>query len=187
MHDTDETIIELLRWRLARAEADAPPAPRAARLLELARPWWETWPERFRELVGRLGQMQVAYGHAMSEPRRGRSGHAVPALIARGGGGGGDEHEASARVLYLAVRDGRLHLRIRLDAGPEPAEPTFEATFIAGEAAQPIFAARATLSVEHEYRVDAELPEEVAAEWARLKVTDRMPFRLILRTDASSG
>jgi hypothetical protein len=183
--DTDETIIELLRWRLARAEADAPPAPRAARLLELARPWWDTWPERFGELVARLGQMQVAYGLAMTEPRRGRNGgHAVPALIARGGD---DEHEASARVLYLGVRGGRLHLRFRLDAGPQPAEPTFEATFVAGDAAHPMLAARATLSVESEYRLDAELPDEVAAEWARLKVTDRMPFRLILRTDASSG
>ena len=41
---TEIHIGQLLRWRLARAEAEA---PRAARLLELSRPWWETLPERF--------------------------------------------------------------------------------------------------------------------------------------------
>ena len=64
------SIEQLLRWRLARAEAEAPPAPRAARLLELSRPWWETWPERFAGVVARLGQMEVSYGHAMAESRR---------------------------------------------------------------------------------------------------------------------
>jgi len=34
-------VEKLLRWRLSEAEEDAPPAPRATRLLELIRPWWE--------------------------------------------------------------------------------------------------------------------------------------------------
>src|SRR5256885_3187372 len=66
-------IEELLRWRVAKAETDAPPAPRAARLLEMARPWWEIWPERFQSFVERLGGIQVAYGHAMAEPGQSRS------------------------------------------------------------------------------------------------------------------
>jgi hypothetical protein len=37
------TVEQLLVWRLAQAEADAPPAPRAERLLDLVLPWW---PER---------------------------------------------------------------------------------------------------------------------------------------------
>src|SRR5438477_12791678 len=73
-------IEQLLRWRLAQAEAEAPPAPRAARLLERARPWWESWPERFQSVIERLTRIQIAYGHAMAEPQS-RSGHPVPALI----------------------------------------------------------------------------------------------------------
>jgi hypothetical protein len=41
-------VEQLLRWRLAQAEAAAPSAPRAAQLLEMARPWSacnEYWPE----------------------------------------------------------------------------------------------------------------------------------------------
>src|SRR5262245_39553982 len=96
---TKVPISQLLRWRLSQAEAEAPPAPRAARLLELARPWWETWPEQFRALVGRLGQMQIAYGHA-ADARPARGGFPVPALIALGS----QEIEASASVLYVNVR-----------------------------------------------------------------------------------
>src|SRR5580765_7895823 len=103
---TKLTIEELLRWRLARAEAEAPPAPRAARLLELARPWWEIWPEQFRILVERLGQVQVA-GHAMAERGQSRTAHPVPALIARAG----EELQAFASVLYFSIGNGRLRLR----------------------------------------------------------------------------
>ena len=49
---------------------------------------------------------------------------------------------------------------------------------------QPILTAHATESVTSEYRLDADLPGELARRWAGLKVTDRMPFRLILRPAA---
>ena len=111
---TEIPIEHLLLWRLSRAEAEAPPAPRAARLLELARPWWETWPERFQLLVGRLAKIQVAYGHAMAEPRRAQSGYPVPVLIVHTK----NELETFARVLYLDACDGRLHLRFLLNAAP---------------------------------------------------------------------
>ena len=78
------SVEQLLRWRAPRAETEAPPAPRAARLLELGRPWWETWPERFHRLVERLGSIQIAYGPAMAEPVEApRSGYPVPALVVR--------------------------------------------------------------------------------------------------------
>jgi NADPH:quinone reductase-like Zn-dependent oxidoreductase len=105
------SISQLLQWRLSQAEATAPPAPRAAGLLEMSRPWWETWPEQFRSLAGRLGRMQIAYGYAMAEPRPSRGGFPVPVLVALAG----QEFEACASVLYLNVRNDRLVFRFQLD------------------------------------------------------------------------
>ena len=178
---TKMTIQELLRWRLARAEAEAPPAPRAARLLELARPWWEIWPEEFRSLVERLGQAPIAYGHAMAEPGQSRTAHPVPAVIVRAG----EELSAFASVLYFSIGNGRLRLRFQISPAHEQPDPAFEVIFIAAATAVPLFSSHATLAVENEYRLDAELPEKIAAQWGQMKVTDRMPFRLILRTDTN--
>ena len=179
--NTKLPIEELLRWRLARAEAEAPPAPSAARLLELARPWWEVWPDNFRSLVERLSQVQVAYGHAMAEPGQPRTAHSVPTLIVDGA----EEVQTFASVLYFSVSGGRLRLRFQLEPGHGRSDPAFEATFIAAATAVPLFSSRATLSVGSEYRLDEELPQEVASEWKGMKVTDRMPFRLILRPDTN--
>jgi len=172
----DFSIEQLLRWRAESAEAEAPPAPGAAALLDRVRPWWDIWPERFRATSKRLAGIQVSYGYAMSEPVAGRSGYPVPTLVSR------DEEdlEAPARVLYLSVRDGRLRLRFQLDPIPRT-EPGFEVTFVSDDDSSPVLSAYASLSVDNEYRVDAELPEELAKIWETLKVTDRMPFRFILR------
>jgi hypothetical protein len=172
----DDSVERLLRWRLGQAEAEAPPAPRAARLLEAVRPWWETWPDRFRAYTERLAGMQAAYAYAMTEPRRGRGGHLIPTVIANA-----SELETFARVLYFAVRDGKLRLRFQLDSVPEPAEQSFEVTFVSDAAARPLLAASAAASVDGEYRVNAELSDDLAASWAGLKVTDRMPFSFVLR------
>jgi hypothetical protein len=180
---TKISIEELLRWRVAKAEDEAPPAPRAARLLEMARPCWETWLERFQSLVERLGGIQVAYGHAMAEPRQSHIGHPVPALIVRAA----EELETSVRVLYLNVRDGRLRLRFQVDAAIAQAQESFEVTFVSDNPERPLLSAAAILSLEGEYRVDTELVEELSHGWAQLKVTDRMPFRLILRSDKDGG
>ena len=175
-----EVLIEaILRWRLARAEAEAPRAPSGARLLELARPWWETWPDRFQTLVERLSRIQIAYGHAMAEPGPSRTSRPVPAIIVRDG----EEFQASASVLYFNIGSGRLRLRFQIDATHGQSDPAFEVTFISARSAIPLFSSRATLSVQNEYRLETELPEKVAAEWEQTKVTDRMPFRLILRVD----
>jgi len=179
----DIPVEQLLRWRLSHAEAEAPPAPRAARLLERVRPWWEIWPEQFQSLVERLGRFQVAYGHAMAEPQQSRSGHRVPVLIVRAV----EELESSARVLYFNVRDGRLRLRFQLETAPAPAEPAYEVTFVSEATAKPLSSARASLTVANEYRLDAELAEEIAKSWEQLRVTDRMPFRLILLSEANDG
>ena len=169
-------IEQLLRWRLERAESDAPPPPAGLHLLDRARPWWELWPERFAAQTRRLGAIQISYGYAMSQLQHGHSGHPVPALISRDDG----EMESPVRVLYMSVRDGKLRLRFQLDPVPR-VERGLEVTFISEEALQPILSAYASLSVDGEYRLDADLPEELAANWESLKVTDRMPFRFILR------
>jgi hypothetical protein len=152
-------------------------------LLQLARPWWETLPELFNLLARRVGRIETAYGYAMAEPSRNRGGHPVAALIVRAGG----ELETFARVLYFNVRDGRLRLRFQLDTMPGQAQESFEVTFINDTSQQPLFSARAALSVDSEYRIDMELTEELAREWDLLKVTDKMPFRLILRANMDVG
>ena len=178
---SDLHIERLLRWRQAHAESAAPPAPHGARLLELSRHWWERWPERFQAHVQRLTAMPpVAYGHAMTDAARDRTGHAVPALVVRVV----DEVETSARVLYLSVRDGRLRLRFHLDAPAALAEPAFEVTFVSDDEPDALFSALATLSLDDEYRLDVALPGDLEQQWACVKVTDRMPFRFILHPAA---
>jgi hypothetical protein len=179
-----ESVVEqLLRWRLARAEAEAPRAPSGAHLLKLARPWWETWPEWFELLVERVGRIETSYGYAMAEQSRHRSGHPVAVLIVRGG----EALETFARVLYINIRDGRVRLRFQLDAVCGDPFESFEVTFIDDKDARPLLSAQAALSVDSEYRIDTELSEELARGWEVLKVTDRMPFRLILRADMNRG
>jgi hypothetical protein len=175
-------VEQALQWRFHQAENDAPPTPSAARLLELSRPWWETWPEQFQALAERLDKIRVAYGHALAEPRTARGGHPVPALVVRRDG----ESENSARVVYLNIRDGRLRLRFQLNSENAPDVEAFEATLISDKTAKPLLSAAADLAVDGEYRLDAELPAELALEWEPLKVIDRMPFRFILRASGEA-
>ena len=182
MSTSDRSIEALLRWRLARAEDDAPPPPSARLLLELARPWWDAWPDRFRAQVARLTAMSPAYGYAMTALDRERTAHPVPALIVSAEG-----IEAYARVSYLNLRDGRLRLRFRLDGAAGSIEQAFDSTFVAESGERPLFTARADLSQSGEYRVDIELPPTLAEDWTRLRVTDRMPFRLILQPVSVAG
>ena len=170
-------IGNLLQWRRQRAESEAPPAPSGAQLLKLAKPWWEMWPDRFAASVRRLAAVQLSYGYAMAHPPHGHSGHPVAALISRDDDG---DQEAPVRILYMSVRDGRLRLRFQLAPIPRT-DPTFEVTFVSETGLRPILSASADLSGDDEYRVDVELPSELAAAWESLKVTDPMPFRFILR------
>jgi hypothetical protein len=181
--NSDLEIEELLRWRLARAEAEAPPPPGAARLLELARPWWEVWPERFARLRQRLARVPVAYGHAATEPRSGGRGHPLPALVV----GAEATVETTVRVLYLDVRRARLRLRFALETAIVPSPPTFEVTFIPEGRDEAPFSVPAALTMDREYRLDLELSEEAASRWEAFKVTHRLPYRLILRSGGAGG
>jgi hypothetical protein len=169
-------IENLLRWRVERAEAEAPPGPSGAGLLKLVRPWWEAWPDRFAASVRHLASIQLSFGYAMSHPAQGHSGHPVAALISNGD----QELESPARLLYLSVRDGRLRLRFQLAPVPRN-DSQYEVTFVSETGLRPVLAANADLAADGEYRVDVELPGELAAAWEPLKVTDPMPFRFILR------
>jgi hypothetical protein len=175
MSSGDRSIEALLRWRLARAEADAPPPPSAALLLELARPWWEVWPERLRARLDRLAQMPLVYGYAMTALDRERAAHPVPTIIA-----GTEDVETRARVTYFSVREGRLRLRFRLEGAPLVPETTFESTFVSEAGERALFMGTATLSQNGEYRVDVALPDDLVDAWTRVRVTDPMPFRFIL-------
>jgi hypothetical protein len=175
-------IEQLLRWRFERAEAGAPFAPSAAHLLEIVRPWWEMWPERFQAYTRQVGAIRISYGYAMSELHHGHTGYPVPTLIARGN----EELEAPARVLYMTVRDGRLRLRFQIDPIPTP-DRSFDVTFLSEAGLRPILSANAELSVDGEYRLDVELPEELATMWESLRVTDQMPFRFILRPTVTTS
>ena len=169
-------IERMLQWRCERAEAQAPPAPSGASLLKLVQPWWEVWPDRFAASARRLASIQLSFGYAMAQPPHGHSGHPVTALISEGD----EEREAAVRVLYFSVREGRLRLRFQLAPLPRN-DRLFEVTFVSEAALWPMLAAHADLSGDDEYRIDAELPAELASAWASLKVTDPMPFRFILR------
>jgi len=169
------SIEHLLRWRLARAESEAPPAPRAERLLELSRPWWERWPEQFRQHLVRLRQIPLAYGYAMVGPAGERRGHPVPTLITDPEG-----VETYAHVTYLKARDARLRMRFQID-GVRTQPESFETTLVSDESEMPLCTALASRSYGDEYWVDLDLPEHLARSWAPLRVTDKMPFRLILR------
>jgi hypothetical protein len=169
-------IEQLLRWRLERAESEAPPPPTGLQLLRRANPWWEIAPQRFAACVRRLSAIEVAYGYAMAEGQREQGGHPVPTLISHDD----QDQEAPARVLYVSVRNGRLLLRFQLDP-VQRIERGYDVTFVSEEGMKPVLSARASLSIDGEYRLDTELPEDLAANWESLKVTDPMPFRFILR------
>ena len=79
-----------------------------------------------------------------------------------------------------------MSFRFHVDTLPEHAASGLEVTFVAEASALPLFSAHAARSVDSEYRLDADLTEEIASDWRELKVTDRMPFRLLLRVQAKA-
>ena len=170
-------VEQLLRWRLARAEAAAPPAPRAKRLLDAARPWWETQPGQFQALAEQLGRIPVAHGDAAAKPKVPNGGHPVPVLLIRRA----EKLETFARIIYFSIRDGSLCLCLRLKTAAPKMPKSFEITFV-GSPLRPLFFAAATSLKNKEYRLEVELSEPLARDWEKLKVKDRMPFRLLIHS-----
>ena len=167
---------DLLNWRTALAEAEAPPPPRAARMLELARPWWELRPEQFRALVQQFGTL-MGVGYAMDPGSSQRENHPVPAVITRTN----VETTALADILYFSIQGRILRMRFHLRHAPELRQSPLEVTFVAPGSAEPLFFTEATLGRDGNYRIEYELRSDIADAWARLRVTERMPFRFILR------
>jgi hypothetical protein len=169
-------IKQLLRWQLAQAEAAAPSAPRARRLLEAARPWWETQPEQFRDLADQLDRVKIAHGDAMAKLKATSAGHPVPVLIIHRS----KNVETSACVISLNVRDGTLRLHLRLKTVAFKSSQDFEVTFVNSQL-RPLFSAVATPLKNKACFLDVELPEPLASDWEKLNVKDPMPFRLMVR------
>jgi len=176
-------VEKLLRWRFETARAEAPPAPPAASLLAFARPWWETSPERFQLAIQRLGSIQIAHAHPTSKSPQSRIRGRVPTLLVRTA----EEIETSVCILSMSLSEGRMQLSFQCETRPEPDEQMFEATLVSEATAKPLFCALTDKSLDNEYRLSAKLSDDLAKEWERLKLTDRMPFRLILRSMASSS
>ena len=102
----------------------------------------------------------------------------MPALMVRGEA----ETEGFARVLDFKIRDGILHFRFQVASSLASEASTFEVTFISYPASRALFFIPAYGSGKIGYIVCAELPPELARDWALLKETDVLPFRLILHT-----
>ena len=171
-------IEQLLRWRLAQAEAAAPPAPRGRRLLEAARPWWETRPEQFQTLAKQLGRIHIVQSHAKTKPKASNGRYPIPVLMIHRV----EKVETFAHIIYLSVRNGSLSLRLRLKTLAPKSSQGFEVTFINSQL-RPLFSAIAISLKNKEYRLDVELPEPLARDWEQLKVKDQMPFRLMIHSN----
>ena len=173
----EDSIARLLRWRQDRGAADAPPPPGAAQLVALARPWWEAAPARLLAQVERLRQVPLAYGYASTADARGGAGHPVPVLV-----DAGEEAETYAHVLYLVVRGGRMRVRFQLaaDAAPLPGD-ALDVIFVPDAPEAAPFAGTARRAQGGAWRADVALPDDAEWRWATLRVTDRLPFRLVLR------
>lgn len=175
----DRSLQLLLHWRAEQAEMEAPPPPRASELLRRARPWWLRMPEEFDRGVARLFQTRLNLGYALEGGPARQRGATVPALLP----GPDGERLGYVRVTYLSIRDDRLRLRFTLDDQTARLDATLALTFVADPSGAPLLEAAAHEAGDHEYRAECPLPPELAAEWSRLRVTDAMPFRLIVRSD----
>jgi hypothetical protein len=181
LSEREKRLAELLRWRMAIAESNAPSPPHAADLVDRLRPWWERWPDRYKTLAERLRRRQFARGSEFTDPNLRRAGNPVPALIPHG-----DDVETFARVTHLSMRNDRLRLRFLLD-GPRVRGDVFEVTFVSLHDSRPLLLAVATRHADGEYRLDTELTPQMIASWRNLRLRDRMPFRLILRPTMDAG
>lgn len=148
---------------------------------EPVEPWWQRSPDSFYLLADRLISGAISFGHALG-PADGRGGnHPVHTVIARTN----VKTNSLADVLYFQLNGHVLSLRFQLQLLDELPEPRFEVTFVAADTATPLFVAQATLSPGGEYRMKANIPANFAKAWATLRVTDRMPFRFILKPESA--
>jgi hypothetical protein len=174
-------VESLLRWRLEKARTNAPPPPSAARLLALARPWWETSPERFQLAMQRLISIPVTEGDAVLKSFRSGAGGPVPALMVRTA----EVLETSARILPAIFSNGRARLSFCSEAVAEPDEQTLEVTFVSASTLKPLFSGLAAKSLSGDYWLDAELSSEFMDNGQRFEANGPLAFRLILRPVAA--
>jgi hypothetical protein len=166
----------VLQWRLARAGRGAPPPPNSARLIEQLRPWWEIWPEKLTALRGQLVNLRVTFGHAAVNAPPSCGSVPVPTVFVH------DNKQTGtlAKIVFLSVRGLTLRMRFQIDALPSDATGNLELTILSDQSSRPLVAAEANPVGSGEYRAEVELPPDLAEQWASLKMSERMPFGLIL-------
>ena len=170
---------ELLRWRLKYAEEGAPAPPKAVHLLQSARPWWEKRPKDFRLQMEHLRKIQSAHRRATTNKGRNSNGILIPTLLVRKE----VESENYAFVTHLRVLETTLRLIFKVKAKLSPMDQNLEVTFISEATLRPMFCVATSISTDSTFQIDTEIPLEIAKDWKHLKLTDPMPFRLIIHSD----
>jgi hypothetical protein len=173
---------QLLHWRLEQAEASAPPPPKAAQLLRSARPWWEKRPKYFRSQIEHLRALQSAHSPSTTNKRRKGSGIPVPALVVRKKVESGNY----ALVSQLSVIENKLRLRFTLEPKLSPVDQNLEVTFISHATLSPMFYVTATVSADNTFQIETELPVDIAKAWQQLKLTNPLPFGLIIHSEVEA-
>jgi hypothetical protein len=170
---------QLLHWRLKQAEAAAPPPPKAAQLLQSARPWWKKRPKEFRSKVEHLRTFQSTLSHSTNNKRRKANNILVPALLVY------NEIESGvyASIKHFRVLETKLHLSFGLETKMSLVDHNLEVTFISNVTPAPMLDATATISADNTFHLETELPVEIAKEWEQLKLTNPMPFGLIIHSN----
>ena len=172
----DKLAEEYFRWRFEQMKTEAPAAPSAAELIKRALPWRERFPDRFRTLVSHFEMAGANHDDNGDHQASSLAVHAVPALIVRGK----TETIRFAQVLDFKIHEGKLHFRFQLQPPFSPAVSALEVTIISDTASHPLVFALAYGSGEIGHIVYTDLPPELVQDWALLKETDHLPFRLIL-------
>lgn len=175
------TIGEMLSWCLDEAERDAPLPPKASWLLKQERAWrwWEEVPSLFEKGARALIQVDVL-GHIEGKPQVMEPPGVRLCIL----------HEEppkviSAPILAIQVQNGKLVLRLKVETSWNPSGSHHQFVFVSPEE-KFLFAVDAELVDSYEFRIEAQLPEDLAASWENLKLGREMPFMLIIRPGESS-
>ena len=129
-----------------------------------------------------LRKFQSAHSHAATNKRRKGTGVPVPALLVYKE----VESEIYALVTHLSLLETKLRLRFKLETKLSPVDQNLEVTFISNATLTPMFYVTTTVSADDTFHIETELPVEIAKDWEQLKLTNPMPFGLIIHSNVEA-